>query len=776
MSWRPRFRRRMVRRRASPEQADEPAGPGPAESRWRAAAHRLRVLAGLIGPRQRPPADTGAAPNQRQRGLTGVALTWEGRLFGDGWTSWRTLGSRLGSRISALPYAQKWLLLGVTIGVVAGLGAIAFYTLLQIGTHLFLTDLAGYHIPTPGGEGNRPGSAGFSRPWAIPLVVGLGGLLAGLLIFTWAPEAEGHGTDAAIESFHRNPRGIRLRAVVVKMIASAITIGSGGSGGREGPTAQISAGFGSLLARVLDLSPEDGRLAVAVGIGSGIGAIFSAPLGGAVLAADILYRDDFEFAALLPGLAASLVAYVIFGAVESYRPLFLVAGGYHFNAPGQLLWFAVIGVLAGGIGLLYAKSFYFVVGLNARLPLSRKLRPALGGLLVGAIALGLPEVMGTGYGWVQKGLGPDLLQIPLYAVLLLPLARILATSLSIGTGGSGGVFGPGIVIGAFTGAAVWRILAPLAPWVPHDPAAFVVVGMMACFASIARAPLAVMLMVAEMTGTIALLAPAMVAVAIATFIVRRFDDSIYRSQLRTRSDSPASRLQFGLPLLGGVLVSAVANEPKVVLTDSLSIPEALAAVREASVPGAPVVDGQGIYLGTVPTEAMERAAAQPGAPATLSQLVDTTSPTIAATARLDQAVESITQAGGHWVTVTDGARHVLGVLTFGDVMAGYQQALSSNLGLMTQVSGHTMSLEERIGAGSPLAGRPLRSAQLPEGCIVVTVLRGPELTFASGSTVLEPGDVVSALAAPNHAEELRRLMRGAEGLIDPAVERGGQLL
>ncbi len=775
MSWRPRFRRRSNRHQGSARDEQRPGPTEQKDSRWRGAANRLRQTAALVGSHQRSAQKIEPTPPRRRRGLTGSALTWEGRIFGDGWTSWRTLGSRLGSRISALPYAQRWMVLGVTIGVVAGVGAIAFYTLLQIGTHLFLTDLAGYHIPTAGGEGNQPGSAGFSRPWAIPLVVGLGGLISGLLIFTWAPEAEGHGTDAAIESFHRNPRGIRLRAVAVKMIASAVTIGSGGSGGREGPTAQISAGFGSLMARVLDLSTEDGRLAVAVGIGSGIGAIFGAPLGGAVLAADILYRDDFEFTALLPGLAASVVAYVIFGAVEGYRPLFLVPGGYHFNSPGQLIWFAVIGVLAGGIGLLYAKGFYSMVSLNARLPFSRKLRPALGGLLVGTIALGLPEVLGTGYGWVQKGLGPALLQIPIYAVLLLPLARILATSLSIGTGGSGGVFGPGIVIGAFTGAAVWRVLAPLAPWVPHSPAAFVIVGMMACFGSIARAPLAVMLMVAEMTGTISLLPPAMVAVAIATFLVRRFDDSIYRSQLRTRYDSPASRLQFGLPLLGGIFVSAVANEPRLVLAESLPVPEALAAVQEASVPGAPVVDGQGIYLGTVPAEVLERAAAQVP-PATLSQLVDATTPTIAATARLDQALESLTQAGGHWVTVTDGARHVLGVLTFGDVIAGYQQALSSNLGIMTQVSSHTMSLEERIGEGSPLAGRPLRSVTLPEGSIIVTVLRGPELTFASGSTVLEPGDVVSALAAPSHGDELRQLMRGAEGAVDPVVERGGQLL
>jgi chloride channel protein, CIC family len=382
--------------------------------------------------------------------------------------------------------------------------------------------------------GGSGGTGHYVRAWAIPLVVILGGLLAGFIVFTLAPEAEGHGTDAAIDAVHHNPRGIRLRAVVVKIIASAITIGSGGSGGREGPTAQISAGFGSLLARVLDLSPEDGRIAVSVGIGSGIGAIFGAPLGGAVLAADIVYQNDFEFSALLPGTFASIIAYAIFGGAYGFHPLFAVPG-YQFDQPVQLLWFAIIGLLAGGIGLLYSKGFYGIVALSARLPFSRKLRPGIGAALTGLLALWLPEVLGTGYGWVQEGLSNQLLHIPLYIILLLPFARIAATALSIGTGGSGGVFGPGMVIGAFTGLAVWRLLEPIAPGVGHSPAPFVVVGMMAVFGGISRAPLAVMLMVAEMTGSITLLAPAMVAVAVSWFIVERAGDSIYRSQLVSRA-------------------------------------------------------------------------------------------------------------------------------------------------------------------------------------------------------------------------------------------------
>ena len=600
-----------------------------------------------------------------------LAVRWAGRAE----AAARRAASSAGGRLDRCSSLVRWLVLATLIGAVAGAGAVVFYGALELSTHLFLGVLAGYHVPTPAGEGNAAGSAHFARPWAIPLVVAAGGLLSGLLVFTWAPEAEGHGTDAAIDAVHHNPRGIRVRAVVVKIVASALTIGSGGSGGREGPTAQISAGFGSLLARVLDLSPEDGRTAVSVGIGSGIGAIFSAPLGGAVLAADVVYREDFEYTALVPGLLASIVAYAVFGAVYGYHPLFATPG-YRFDRPVQLLWFAVIGLVAGVIGLAYSKGFYGTVRLSHRLPFSRKLRPAVGGALVGLVALALPEVLGTGYGWVQKALADELLHTPLWVVLLLPLARIAATSLSIGTGGSGGVFGPGMVIGAFTGLAIWRLLEPIAPGVGHDPAPFVVVGMMAVFGGISRAPLAVMVMVAEMTGSLQILAPAMVAVAISTFVVARSDDSMYRSQLRTRADSEAGRLQAGMPLLGLMTVSDVARPPRVLLRGDVAAARALEEVRAAGVPGAPVVDGEGLFLGTV-DDAHLALAADAGAEVPVSRLADTTTTTVPGSARLSDALEALVQAGGRWVTVTS-SRHVTGTLAVSDVVQAYRRALAAS--------------------------------------------------------------------------------------------------
>ncbi len=672
---------------------------------------------------------------------------------------WRRIAGELGNRINAMSYLPKWLILASVIGVIAGAGAVVFYEALRISTHVFLGLLAGYQVPTPAGEGNAAGSAHFARAWAIPLAVVLGALASGFLVFTWAPEAEGHGTDAAISAVHHNPRGIRLRAVIVKIVASALTIGSGGSGGREGPTAQISAGFGSLLARILDLSPEDGRIAVSVGIGSGIGAIFSAPFGGAVLAADIVYRDDFEFEALLPGVFASIIAYVVFGAVFGYQPLFVIPGGYHFNQPIQLVWFALIGLLAGGLGLLYSKSFYGVCELSQRLPFSKKLRPALGGLLVGLMALGLPEVLGTGYGWVQKGLGAEMLHTPLLIILALPLARILATALSIGTGGSGGVFGPGMVIGAFSGLAVWRVLEPFAPGVGHDPAPFVIVGMMAVFGGISRAPIAVMLMVAQMTGSIALLGPAMIAVAIAWFIVGRSDDSIYRSQLRTRSDSEASRLQFSLPQLATVSVASVVNDPTVLLHDHTSVFEALQVLHEAGVPGAPVIDAHGTYLGTVDIDVLASLADQ-NSELPVASVLDPTTTTVAIDTSLQVGLEALTQAGGRWVTVTSKSRHVVGILAVGDLVRGYRQALYNNVGKIAQVTPHAVAVEGRVGPHSKLIGHPLRTAGLPSGCIVITVQHSGEMKFATGTTTLVEGDVVSALTTPQSADALRQILSG----------------
>ncbi len=414
-------------------------------------------------------------------------------------------------------------------------------------------------VPHPLGEG---GSLTYHfvalRYYLIPLIISLGGLIVGILIYTTAPEAEGHGTDAAIKAFHYKQGKIRHRIPFVKTIASAITIGSGGSAGREGPTALIAAGIGSILADYLGLSPKDRRIAVAVGIGSGIGTIFKAPIGGAILGAEILYRRDFESEVIFPSLVASAIGYSIFASIVGFNPIF---GDYiePFNVL-RIPFYAVLGIIAGVMSIVYIRTFYTIRDLFKKFRVPNHVKPMIGGAVTGLIALAFPEIMGTGYGWVQlleygKFSGFLTFGMPiLIFLILLVFAKILATSFTVSSGGSGGVFAPGIFIGASLGAFTGVLFHMLFPSIVTGIAPFVIIGMLALFGSAGKAPLAVIIMVVEMTGSLQLLPGAMIAVSIA-YIVSGTKYSIYESQVMTRRDSPANMGEYHTPLLMDIKVS-----------------------------------------------------------------------------------------------------------------------------------------------------------------------------------------------------------------------------
>jgi CIC family chloride channel protein len=668
----------------------------------------------------------------------------------------RSAQVRSGGWLASATYTQKWLVLGTLVGIIAGLGAVVFYEALRLATYFFLQVLAGYRVPLPASEGGAVASSHFARPWAIPLIACVGALAGAVLVFTVAPEAEGHGTDAAIAAVHHNPRGVRLRTVFVKIVASALTIGSGGSGGREGPTGQISAGFGSFLARFLDLSPSDARITVASGIGSGIGSIFGAPLGGAVLATEILYRDDFEVEALLPSFIASIVGYSVWGSFEGFGPLFGYVGNYQLTSAVQLGWFGVIGILGGLVGLLYAKGFYGVAAFFSRLTIPRWVRPAIGGLIVGCIALAIPEVLGTGYGWIQVSLGTQLSHIPLWIVLILPFARIATTGLSIGSGGSGGIFGPGMVIGAFVGAAVWRLLEPIVPSLGHDPAPYVIVGMMACFGSISRAPLAVMLMVAEMTGTLSLIVPAMLAVGLATLIVRRNDDTIYRSQLRSRAESPAHRILTGLPLLAIATASQAMAPARCVLAEPGDSAKFQAQMEHDEVSAAPLVDAQGRYVGVVTLEALEKVTGGAEAPS-VEGLVDATFAPIHESVHLDVVLDTLTSTPQTWAAVIDDERRVVGTIAVTDIVRNYRRTMQANLRRVSELGGFTGILEIVVEHESPLVDLPLRSASIPRGVLITAIERGRDVIRPTGETVIKSGDRLMVLGGSEDLDVLGQL-------------------
>ena len=437
--------------------------------------------------------------------------------------------------VESTRFLAKWLLFGSIIGISSGIAAIILSLSIDIATKLLLGNIVGYAPPQAKGEGITQ-LIPITHLWFLPLVTILGGLISGLLVFTFAPDAEGHGTDAVIDAIHHKNGRINARVPLVKLVASAINIGSGASSGREGPVAQIGAGLGSVIGKLFHFTPEDRRIAVTIGMGAGIGAIFKAPLGGALLAAEILYLHDMEIEIFIPAIIASTIGYTVYSFFFGFTPIFGNLQIAALQSPIQLVYYAVLGVCAGLVGIAYTSSFYGINGFFHRVKLPRWVKPAIGGLAVGLIGLVFPQILGISYGWVQLFMDSKfLLTVPLWVLLCLPFAKIIATGLSLGSGGSGGTHGPGMVIGGFLGAFLWSSMHSL-PFMPQQPAVFVIVCMMALFGSVAHTPIAVMVMLAEMTGSLSLLAPAMIALSISLTIVG--NHTIFRSQLLNRMHSP----------------------------------------------------------------------------------------------------------------------------------------------------------------------------------------------------------------------------------------------
>ena len=351
---------------------------------------------------------------------------------------------------------QRLLLDSIILGIVGGLSAQLFTWLLHLFNELFMVKLAGYIPPgLPEEGGVLRETIGIHGLWLIPLATTLGGLIAGVLVYSLAPEAEGHGTDTAVKAFHRAGGFIRARVAPLKMLASAITIGSGGAAGREGPTALISAGVGSIYGTLTKRPDEERRTLLLIGMASGLSAIFRSPIGTAFFAVEVLYSGmEFDAWVLLYTMLGSIIAYTVNGLFVGWKPLFNVPANIATPDFMGYLWYAALGVIAGLVGILLPEIFYQVRDLFKKIPVPPHIKPAIGGLGVGIMALALPQILGGGYGWIQEAIDGKL-ALTLLATLM--LAKIVALALTISSGGSGGVFAPGLFVGAMLGGALAKI-------------------------------------------------------------------------------------------------------------------------------------------------------------------------------------------------------------------------------------------------------------------------------------------------------------------------------
>lgn len=501
----------------------------------------------------------------------------------------------------------------VVVGVLGGIAALVFEQAVELAQHLLLGGIGRYTPPEPGVLPTDGAQAvalpGWRERWWLPLATTLGGLLSGWIVYRWAPEAEGHGTDAALSAYHSQGGEIRTRTPLVKAVASALTIGSGGVAGREGPTAQIAVGLGGIVARFLRLRGQERRILLLAAMAAGLAAMFQAPLGMAIFAVEILYSGMvFESEALIYTVISAVTAYAVRGFVGGWSPIFAVPPGLTFT-PFELGGFLVLGLLAGVFGAVLPTVFYRVRDLFDRLPVTPHVKPAIGGLLVGLLGVGTPAVLGTGYGWVELALAGQLGVVALLGILLL---KAPAMALTIGSGGSGGVFAPTITLGALLGAAVGAVLGAALPEASVSAPAFIVVGMAAVFAAAARTPISTLIMVAEMTGGYGLIVPAMLANTTGFVVQRtlthgRRYPTLYEHQVPSREDSAAHRGVFvrrALQMLeGGGLEPSELTLPRLVsllrfgepipVTESAGMLVALPVAEGSALDGATVAESVG---------------------------------------------------------------------------------------------------------------------------------------------------------------------------------------
>lgn len=380
---------------------------------------------------------------------------------------------------------------------------------------------------------------------------------------------------------------------------------------------------------------------------------------------------------------------------------------------------------------------------------------------MGLIGLAIPQALGMGYGWVQVGMGTGILALPLWVILALPFVKIVTTGLSIGSGGSGGIFGPGMLIGGMLGASVWRLCYHALPGVPPVPAPFVIVGMMALFGGIAHAPLAVMLMVAEMTGNLSLLAPAMIAVGISSILVGKA--TIYTSQVPTRADSPAHRLQLSFPLLSTLSVRQAMKQSFMSFAPEQTIAQAEALLARTGESGAPVLDTRGLLLGVLTLADIQRVPLSARNHRIISAAMNRSVLVVHPEDTLDEVLEQLVNQRVSWAPVVDiemlhEGRYVVGVLSASDIVRVYRETLLKDSRRMRGLVEGTVMIETKIEPGMLLAGRPLREAHLPQECLVVSIRREGELVFPRGSTIIEPGDLVTFLVSPRGEDLLKKYL------------------
>jgi len=643
------------------------------------------------------------------------------------------------------------------VGVGAGLGAVVFRRLIE-GVHTLAYDGLGGLL-----EG--------IYPYYLLIIPALGGIIFGPLIYRFAREAKGHGVPEVMEAVALRGGRIRPRVAVVKALASAICIGTGGSVGREGPIAQIGSALGSTVGQLFRLSDERVRNLVACGAAGGIAATFNAPIAGSVFALEVIlgqFHATYFGAVVISAVVADVVAHAFEGNLQAFA-----VPEYVLVSPWELIFYALLGLLAALTAVGFTRLLYLSEDLWDKLRLREYLKPVLGGILLGVVGIltpklgGFPRIFGVGYDTITQALSGDL---ALQMTVVLLFAKILATIITLGSGGSGGVFAPSLFMGAMLGEAFGQVVHAIFPGVTAPAGAYALVGMAAVFSGAAHAPVTAILILFEMTGDYHIILPLMLTTVIATLISRLLSrESIYTLKLTRRG----VHLQQGQDI--DVMQSLYVREAMSTEVDTVPLTMPLEELADefsrSHHHGFSVVDGAGELAGVVSIQDLERAkAAGPLEGRTVADIATREGLLVAYPYEpMWKALRRLSRrdVGRLPVVEEEGSRRLVGLVRRGDIIRAYDRAIAArahhqhraDVLRLGQVDG-TSFMDLRVSSRSPVVGRRISEIELPEECLIISVRRGRKLHMAHGYTTLEGGDRVTVFSGSACVPEVERLLAG----------------
>ena len=668
-----------------------------------------------------------------------------------------------------------FLALSALVGVGVGLGAAGLVKLIEV------IQMALEPLLEPLFAVEAVGFWSVEKMW-IFLTVPTGLLIAWWLAKRFAHEVAGDGVPEAIGALAVRGGRIRSRVFPFKMLATAITIGSGGSAGREGPIVQIGATVGSWVSRRFGLGEDQVRSLVAAGAGAGIGASFNAPIAGMLFALEVIllsFAPRHMSAIVIASVAAAITTQTIIGP-----ELALQAGEYELLAFSELILYGAMALLIVAVGLLFLRLLDRLEGIALKNDRSWSwMRPVGAGLLVAGLIFLEPQLFGTGQEFTNRlllneqitaitGTGGDLW----WFLVLLALGKVVATSLTISSGASGGAFMPSLFMGAAVGTGFARLVEPLWTATDLEPGAFAVVGMAAMFAVVARAPLTSILIVFEITGArdYGLILPLMLAATLGTFLAERFHkESVYTQTLKRKGIR--IRQTGDVDLLDTVEIGTVMARAPLTAAPDATVADVEKRLHHSRSHGIPVVENDRL-IGIVTITDLNRAEGPPDETAVRS--VMTPRPvTVTATTPVSRALERMAVLGVGRLPVVDDAdpERLIGMFRREEAVRAYHEALT----VSTDRELHRLRLAQRtdpgagfydfrIPLGSMADGRQVKEVSWPEGSTLVSIRRDRDVLVPSGDTLLLPDDVITAFGTESSKRVLiERLNAGAD---EPTAE------